>query len=187
MPVEDIHLVFGQLVDIFLYFLFGEPVAADVQHQSAPGKLRFVGDVGAWDRPVEAFLFPVALYLWGKHLQQGLHTVEDSGRLVCGNDDVAVFDQQVIAFCSECRIVCQLEFDVPVFLNRYFETGGGSCLTVQVMRDLQQFRIGRVERDCGTACKAEKIILYCNLLRSGNQSRFILICYSLFVGTGNEA
>ena len=69
VPVEYIHFVFCQLIDVFLHFLFGEPVTADVKHKSAPGKLRFVGDVGAGNRPVDTFLFPAAFYFGGKHLQ----------------------------------------------------------------------------------------------------------------------
>ena len=69
MPVEYIHFVFCQFVDVFLYFLFSEPVAADVKHKSAPGKLGFVGDVGTGNRPVDAFLFLAVFYFGGKHLQ----------------------------------------------------------------------------------------------------------------------
>ena len=61
-PMEYIVFVFGHLVDEFLYFLLGEEMPADVEHQSPPCKLGFISDFYAVNTPGGVCLYRFRLY-----------------------------------------------------------------------------------------------------------------------------
>ena len=69
VPVEDIHLVFGQFINILQNFFLGKPVAANIEHQPAPGELGFVSDFSTRNSPFLIFrLHSLAFNLCRKHL-----------------------------------------------------------------------------------------------------------------------
>ena len=51
VPVEHVHPVERQRVDVLLHELHGEEVTARVEHQAAPGEPRMVDDLDAGNRP----------------------------------------------------------------------------------------------------------------------------------------
>ena len=68
VPVENVHLILGKLVNVFLDLFFREPMATDIEHHPAPRKLWFIRDVHASNLPYLVFLFFFSSDFWRKHL-----------------------------------------------------------------------------------------------------------------------
>jgi len=96
VPVEPVHLVQGQEVDVLQYEFLGHEVAGHVQVHAPPTEPGLVFDLHAGDPPRDRLGPGPAEDLRGQELSQGLHAVEHAGlrcRLdprLCRRDDQAI-------------------------------------------------------------------------------------------------
>ena len=94
VPVEDIHLVHGQPVDVALDEIYAEEVSADVKVHSAPFESGFVENVEAGDGPVDARGLLGAFDLVRKELAEGLNRVVGARFFARLNCDLARADSK---------------------------------------------------------------------------------------------
>ena len=94
--MEHIHLVAGHAIDVLLDELLSEEVAADVEHQAAPGEARVIDDVDAGDGPGGGAARRT-LDFRREQLEQRLDAVEQARRRLRLDAYAARRDGQVVA------------------------------------------------------------------------------------------
>src|SRR4030042_6458263 len=80
VPVESVHLVHGQEVDVFLDKLFGKEMAADIKMDAPPDEPGPVFDLDKRDLPGDPFRLATAFHFRREKLEQRLDAVEEAGR-----------------------------------------------------------------------------------------------------------
>ncbi len=81
MPVQTVHFVISQQIDIAFYKIFGHEMTTAVQQHPPPTESRFIDDVNSRDRPVNiSFDFFSGFDFQWQKLANGLNTVEQSSR-----------------------------------------------------------------------------------------------------------
>ncbi len=103
--MERVELVLGQQIEKILDFVFGEEVAAGVDHHSAPAKPRLVFNLHGRRGPRYGLLHLARTEdLRRQELQQGLRAVKQSGPLGRSDRHAVGCDLQLITFGAEVGV-----------------------------------------------------------------------------------
>ena len=86
MPVKYVQFVFRHLIDVLLYKCFRKEVPAHIEHQPAPAEAGIIHYIGAGYCPLRILCYRAAFNSRRQQLQQGLHAIKKSLRLVGRND-----------------------------------------------------------------------------------------------------
>ena len=118
VPVEDVHLVERQEIDVFLDELHGEEMPRDVEVHSPPGEPRGVHHRNAGDDPVD-LLFVLrgaagAEHLGREQLEERQRAVRQPGGRIGADQDVVLVDHEPVSLGTEFRLVEDHDADVIV-------------------------------------------------------------------------
>ena len=106
MPVEAVHLMEREEVDVLLHELLRHEVPGDIEVRAAPREARAIRDPDGRNAPRDAIHARLAEDFWREELPHGLNSVEHAGAFARANREQARCRRDFVAFVAESRQAC---------------------------------------------------------------------------------